>query len=57
MESIDCESRATETSRELLVLGFHKIGRLSAGSESTWSYIPGSVFEAILRSFAAAPGR
>src|SRR5882757_412428 len=49
MESIDYESHATETSHELLVLGFHKIGLPPAGSGSTWFYIPDSVFDGYLK--------
>jgi peptidoglycan/xylan/chitin deacetylase (PgdA/CDA1 family) len=49
MRLIDCESHATETSHELLVLAFHKIGLPPAGSESTWFYIPDSVFDGYLK--------
>ncbi len=49
MELIDYESHATETSHELLVLGFHKIGLPPAGSGSTWFYIPESVFDGYLK--------
>src|SRR5260370_9539699 len=49
MELIDYESHATETSHELLVLAFHKIGLPPAGSESTWFYIPDSVFDGYLK--------
>ena len=45
MELIDYETQATE----LLVLGFHKIGLPAAGSESTWFYIPDSVFDGYLK--------
>src|SRR5260370_1561903 len=49
MELIDYESHATETSDESLVLAVQKIGLPPAGSESTWFYIPDSVFDGYLK--------
>src|SRR5260370_25416779 len=49
VELIDYGSHATETSHELLVLAFHKIGLAPTGSESTWFYIPDSVFDGYLK--------
>src|SRR5258708_39093898 len=49
VELIDYEPHKAETSHELLVLAFHKIGLPPAGSESTWFYIPDSVFDGYLK--------
>src|SRR5216683_2401646 len=54
VELIDYGSHATETSHELLVLAFHKIGLAPTGSESTWFYIPDSVFDGYLTAFLTA---
>src|SRR5260370_14057835 len=49
VELIDYESQGAETSDESLVLAVQKIGLPPAGSESTWFYIPDSVFDGYLK--------
>jgi len=49
MDAIDPEFDVNESSRELLVLAFHKIGAPPRGSSSTWFYIPVPVFEGYLK--------
>ena len=49
MDAIDPEFHVNESSRELLVLAFHKIGAPPRGSSSTWFYIPVPVFEGYLK--------
>jgi peptidoglycan/xylan/chitin deacetylase (PgdA/CDA1 family) len=49
MDAIDPEFHVDESSRELLVLAFHKIGAPPRGSSNTWFYIPIAVFEGYLK--------
>ncbi len=49
MDAIDPEFHVDESSRELLVLAFHKIGAAPRGSSSTWFYIPTPMFEGYLK--------
>jgi peptidoglycan/xylan/chitin deacetylase (PgdA/CDA1 family) len=49
MDLIDPEFHVDESSRELLVLAFHKIGAPPPGSSNTWFYIPIPVFEGYLK--------
>jgi peptidoglycan/xylan/chitin deacetylase (PgdA/CDA1 family) len=49
MDAIDPEFHVNESSRELLVLAFHKIGAPPKGSSDTWFYIPIAAFEGYLK--------
>ena len=49
MDAIDPEFHVNESSRELLVLAFHKIGAAPRGSSNSWFYIPIPVFEGYLK--------